>query len=124
MKFCHGLSACGVLGQNGGVWAVDKLTPTLEEILAINKAIGEGRASAIFGTGFTIQGHKFAATQIDDEDGTIAAAGKPGAYDKAPFYAMKTNQAIIFAIGKPDTMKNKVSTAVCAVADYLKTTGY
>ena len=118
------LQAIGIIGENGAVWADRNSGMTPAEAAILYKA-AENDDKALFGTGFTVGGQKFACTKVDGDEGTIFGKGKEGNKFGTGFIAVnRIKGAILFAIGDKDASAGNVSCGVYNIASYLRNNGY
>lgn len=125
------LSSVAIYGQNGALWTADAninaVTPA--EISTLVNAISTMETS-ICGTGFTLQGQKFAATKIDEIGDQKTLIGKAKSFDNnlgdknSPMCIILTNTALIITIGASGCPAGLMMVGVGKVADHLIVSQY
>ena len=115
------VTAAGIYGLNGAVWAQKDLTASYEDILRLAKLFeDDDEVKQALERGFEFTGNKY--TYLRGDEQMIQAKGKCG--QMAPLTVFKTKKALVVALGGESAVAGLVSTAVSQIGDYLVNYGY
>lgn len=120
----QGAFYCGIHGRDGNPWAACNMNLQQSEAAKLEEIIRKNDQS-VYGSGVTLNGHKWTVVRLEEDTNTLVIKGKEDANKESTMTICLTKGALVFGANKDSTHSgNQIRSVVEATRTNLSNLGY